>query len=61
MTTMAKTMVKMMAADNDDNEVDGNGVTGDELDDDGNGATGKEVDDDGDCAMGDDNDGATKG
>jgi hypothetical protein len=29
-----------MAADNDDNDVDGDGATGNEVDDDGNGATG---------------------
>ena len=50
----------MMAADDDDNEVDGNGATGD---DDGDGATGDKNDDDnngdndddvdGDSAMGD--------
>jgi len=42
----------MMAADNEDSEVDGNGATGDV---DGDGATGDEVDDDGDGTM-DDND-----
>ncbi len=40
-TTMAKTM----AADDNDNEVDGDGATGD---DDGNGATGDDGDDDND-------------
>ena len=53
-------MATMMAADKDDNEVAGDGATGD---DDGNGATGDENDDDnngnndddvdGDSAMGD--------
>jgi len=40
----------MMAADDEDSEVDGDGVTDDV---DGNGATGDEVDDDGDGTMGD--------
>ena len=39
----------MMVADDEDNEVDGDGATGD---DDGDGATGDEVDDDGDGTTG---------
>ncbi len=46
-----------MAADDDDNEVDGNGAMGNEVDDDGDDAMGNEVDDDGDGVTGDDNDG----
>ncbi len=41
----------MMAADDEDSEVDGDGATGD---DDGDGATGDEVDDVGEGTMGDD-------
>jgi len=40
----------------DDNDVDGDGATGNKTDDDGNGATGNEVNDDGHGAMGKDND-----
>jgi hypothetical protein len=32
-----------MAADDDDNDVNGNGATGNEVDDDGNGAMGDEI------------------
>ena len=62
-------MATMMAVDDKDNEVDGDGVTGDgatgngattmtmamgdDNDDDCNGATGNEVDNDGDGATGD--------
>ena len=68
-------MVTTMAADDDDNEVDGNGTTGDDdgdsMTDDGDndnddnddatgdGATGYNNDDDGDDEDGDDGDGAT--
>jgi hypothetical protein len=34
-------MATMMAADDDDNNVNGNGATGNKVDDDGNGATGR--------------------
>ncbi len=34
------TMARTMAADDDDNDVNGNGATGNEVDDDGNGAMG---------------------
>jgi len=56
MTTMASAQRAigydtMTAADDEDNEVDGDGATGD---DDGDGATGDEVDNDGDGTMGDD-------
>ena len=44
------------ATGDDDNDVDGDGATGNETDDDGDGATGNEVDDDGDGATGNDND-----
>ncbi len=46
----------MMAADDDNNEVDGDGATGDEVDDDGDGATCDDDDDDDDD---DDGDGTT--
>ncbi len=45
-----------MTMGNDDNDVDGDGATGNESDDDGDGATGNEVEDDGDGATGNDND-----
>jgi hypothetical protein len=43
-------MVTTMLADDDDNDVDGNGATGNEVDDDGDGqwVMGDEDDDDGD-------------
>jgi len=44
-TTGYDVMATMMAADDDNNEVDGDSATGH---DDGDGATGDEVDDDGD-------------
>ena len=54
-----------IATGDDDNDVDGDGATGNETDDDGDGATGNEVDDDGDGATGndkdDDNDGEVRG
>ncbi len=34
------TITRTMAADEDDNDVNGNGATGNEVDDDGNGAMG---------------------
>ncbi len=34
---------RTMAADDDDNNVNGNGATGNEVDDDGNGAMGDEI------------------
>ncbi len=37
------TMARTMAADDDDNDVNGNGATGNEVDDDGNGAMGDEI------------------
>ena len=45
-----------IATGDDDNDIDGNGATGNKPDDDGNGATGIEVNDDGHGAMGKDND-----
>ena len=45
----------MVTGDND-NDVNGNGTTGNKVDDDGDGTTGNKVDDDGDGATGDDND-----
>ena len=52
-------MVTMMAADNNDNNVDGDGAMGNKVDDDGDNATGDDNgnDDDGD----DDNDGKGNG
>jgi len=37
-----------MVTGNEDNAVDGDGATGNEVDDDGNGATGDDIDDDND-------------
>ena len=37
------TMARTMAADDDDNDVNGNGGTGNEVDDDGNGAMGDRI------------------
>ena len=48
MTMMATTMATTMAADENDNNVNGNGVTGD---DDGNGATGDDNDNEDDGMM----------
>ena len=50
-------MVMTMAVDDDDNEVDGNGATGDKVDDDGVGGTGNKADDDGNGATSNDNHG----
>jgi hypothetical protein len=45
-----------MVMGNNDNNVNGDGATGNEVDDDDNGVMGNEVEDDGGGAMGDDND-----
>ena len=46
-------MAAMMAADDEDDEVDGDGATGDEVDDDGDGTMGNDdADDDGDGTTG---------
>jgi hypothetical protein len=60
MTAQRDSMTTTMATGDDDNDIDGNGATGNkgdnDGDDDGDGATGNKVDDDGDGATGDDND-----
>jgi hypothetical protein len=54
-------MVTMTVMGDDDNDVNGNGATGNEVGDDGDGVTGNKVDDDEDGAMGDGNDDDTDG
>ena len=48
-------MASTMAADDDDNKVDGDGAMGDEVDDDGDGVMGNEVNDDDNGPMVDNN------
>ena len=49
-------MTTTIATGDDDNDVNGDGATGNETDDDGDGAMGNEVNNDGDGATGNDND-----
>ena len=48
--TVTTTMVTRILADDDDNDVDGDGATGNKVDNDGKGTGGNKVEDDGDSA-----------